>query len=133
MSVLGTLLPLAITVAVIAGLWRVFTKAGEEGWKVFIPIYNAYIILQIVGRPGWWLVLYLIPLVNVIVAIVVNNDLSKSFGKGTGFTIGLIFLPFIFAPILGFGDAQYLGPAAQEDSGTRSANGPNQQPPQPGQ
>ena len=131
MSVLGTLLPLAITIAVIAGLWRVFTKAGEQGWKVLIPIYNAYIILQIVGRPGWWLVLYLIPLVNVIVVIVVNNDLSKSFGKGTGFTIGLLFLPFIFAPILGFGDAQYVGPAAQEDFGTRSANGPNQQPPQP--
>jgi hypothetical protein len=132
MSVLGTLLPLAITVAVIAGLWRVFTKAGEKGWKAIIPIYNAYIILQIVGRPGWWLLLYLVPLVNIIVAIVVNNDLSKSFGKSTGFTVGLIFLPFIFVPILGFGGAQYVGPAAQEDSGTRSAGGAGRKPPQRG-
>jgi len=133
MSVLITLLPLAIAVVVIAGLWRIFTKAGEKGWKAIIPIYNAYVMLQIVGRPGWWLVLYLIPLVNVIVAIVVINDLSKSFGKGAGFTIGLIFLQFIFVPILGFGDAQYVGPAAQKDPGTRSAGGAGQQPPQSGQ
>jgi hypothetical protein len=116
MQVIGPLLSLAITVAVIAGFWKVFTKAGRQGWKAIIPLYNAYVLLKIVGRPGWWLILYLIPVVNFIIFIVVNNDLSKSFGKGTGFTIGLTFLPFIFGPILGFGSAQYVGPSAGQGS-----------------
>lgn len=124
MSILGPLVSLAITVAIIAGFWKMFTKAGRKGWKAIIPFYNVYVMLQIVGRPGWWLVLFLIPVVNFIIAIVMNNDLSKSFGKGTGFTVGLIFLPFIFVPILGFGDAQYVGPAAGNVNGGQS--------PQPG-
>jgi hypothetical protein len=65
-----------------------------------------------VGRPGWWLILYLIPIVNIVVMIIVLVDLSKSFGKGGGFAVGLILLPIIFFPILAWGDARYQGPAA---------------------
>jgi uncharacterized membrane protein YhaH (DUF805 family) len=65
-----------------------------------------------VGRPGWWLLLMLIPLVNFIVGIIVLNDLSKSFGQGVGFTLGLIFLSPIFILLLGFGDYKYIGPGA---------------------
>lgn len=114
-------------VVVIAGLWKVFTKADRKGWKSLIPFYNTYVLLKIVGRPGWWLLLYFIPVVNVIVAIIHMNDLSKSFGKGAGFTIGLIFLPFVFAPILGFGKAQYVGPSA---ASTPTDTSQPQQPPQ---
>jgi hypothetical protein len=64
-----------------------------------------------VGRPGWWLLLYLVPIVNVVILIIVSNDLSKSFGHGVGFTLGLVFLSIIFYAILGFGDSRYLGPA----------------------
>ena len=96
---------------VIAG-WRLFTKAGQPGWAILIPIYNTYIGLKIVGRPGWWLLLFLIPVVNVIIAIIVALDTAKSFGKEAGFGIGLILLPIVFYPILAFGDAQYVGPAA---------------------
>ena len=103
---------LAFIIFIIASLWKVFEKAGQDGWKAIVPIYNFYVLLQIVGRPGWWLVLLLIPIVNFIVAIIVYIDLAKSFGKGTGFGLGLAFLGFIFLPILGFGDAQYQGPAA---------------------
>lgn len=113
-QIIGPLLSLAITIAVLAGFWKVFAKAGRQGWKSIIPVYNAYILLKIVGRPGWWLILYLIPVVNFIIFIVVNNDLSKSFGKGAGFTIGLTFLPFIFGPILGFGSAKYVGASAEQ-------------------
>lgn len=105
---------LIFAIAVIAGLWKVFTKAGEPGWAAIIPIYNLYVILKIVGRPWWWLLLMLIPIVNFIILILVYIDLAKSFGKGTGFALGLIFLSFIFMPILGFGDARYLGPAAAQ-------------------
>jgi uncharacterized membrane protein YhaH (DUF805 family) len=68
--------------------------------------------LKIVGRPGWWLVLFIIPFVNIVIWIIVAIDLAKSFAKSTGFAIGLIFLDFIFIPILGFGSAEYAGPAA---------------------
>jgi hypothetical protein len=87
-----------------------FKKAGQPGWAAFIPIVNVYYMLKIVGRPGWWLIGYFIPCVSIIVAIVVMNDLSKSFGHGIGFTLGLIFLPFIFFLILSYSSNQYLGP-----------------------
>ncbi|MGP0032786.1 MAG: DUF5684 domain-containing protein [Acidimicrobiales bacterium] len=105
------LLYLVIYVLVVIGLWQVFVKAGEEGWKAIIPIYNYYVVLKIVGRPGWWLILYFIPFVNIVIDIVVLWDLTKSFGKTAGFTVGLFFLPFVFIPILGFGAATYRGPS----------------------
>lgn len=103
---------LAVAVLMIAGLWKTFTKAGEPGWASIIPIFNTYILLKIAGRPWWWLILFIIPIVSLIIWVIVCLDLSKSFGKGVGFAVGLFFLPFIFFLILGFGSAQYQGPAA---------------------
>lgn len=108
----GMIFSLVLLVIMIAAMWRIFTKAGEEGWKAIIPIYNIVVLLKIVGRPWWWLLLMLIPLVNIVVGIMVMNDLSKSFGHGLGFTLGLIFLPYIFYLVLAFGSSQYMGPAA---------------------
>ena len=103
---------LAVLVVYVIGGWKMYEKAGQPGWAVLIPFYNTYVLLKIVGRPGWWLILYFIPLVNIVIWIIVSIDLAKSFGKGTGFAVGLIFLGPIFFCILGFGDARYLGPAA---------------------
>ncbi|WP_147868253.1 DUF5684 domain-containing protein [Stieleria maiorica] len=103
---------LAILVVVIAGLWKTFEKAGKPGWGAIIPIYNIILLLQIAGRPIWWIVLFFIPLVNLILAIIVSIDVAKNFGKGVGYGIGLAFLGFIFYPMLGFGDAKYQGVAA---------------------
>ena len=103
---------LAFMILMIAACWKIFTKAGQPGWAAIIPIYNWYILCKIVGRPGWWVILLLIPFVNFIVGIILCIDLAKSFGKGVGFGIGLILLGVIFFPILGFGSAQYQGPAA---------------------
>ncbi len=82
-------------------MWKVFVKAGQPGWAS-IPIYNLYVWCKIVGRPGWWIILMLIPFVNIIVGIVLCIDMAKSFGKGAGFGIGLAFLGIIFLPILGW-------------------------------
>jgi uncharacterized membrane protein YhaH (DUF805 family) len=109
---IGFIVYVAVIVFEIAALWKVFTKAGHPGWAAIIPFYNVYVILKIVGRPGWWLVLFIIPFVNIVIWIIVAIDLAKSFAKSTGFAIGLIFLDFIFIPILGFGSAEYAGPAA---------------------
>jgi len=104
----GLIIPLAIVVLMIASMWKIFTKAGQPGWASIVPIYNLIILLKIVNKPLWWIILFLIPIANFIVLILVINELSKSFGKGVGFTIGLLFLGVIFYPILGFGDAQYI-------------------------
>jgi hypothetical protein len=93
-------------------MWKIFTKAGQPGWAAIIPIYNLVVLHQIVGKPIWWIVLYIIPLVGIIIGIIVTHALSTSLGKGTGFTVGLIFLGFIFYPILAWGESQYLGPNA---------------------
>jgi hypothetical protein len=104
---------IALVVLLIAGWWMIFTKAGEAGWKAIIPIYNILVLLKIVGREWWWIILMLIPIVGFIVWIIVALDLAKSFGRGAGFAIGLILLPFIWSLILGFGSDTYRGPAAQ--------------------
>jgi hypothetical protein len=105
------IISLLIGLVLIVAMWKVFTKAGQPGWASLIPIFNIYIWCKIVGRPGWWVILMLIPFVNFIIAIILCIDLAKSFGKGVGFGIGIVLLGIIFLPILGFGSAQYQGPA----------------------
>jgi hypothetical protein len=118
----GHISPVVIVVIVlvvileIAGMWRVFEKAGQPGWAAIIPIYNYYVLLKIVGKPGWWLVLFLIPLVNIVIAIIVLWELARSFGKGVGWFWGLLLLGPIFYPILGFGSSQYIGPQPPQRS-----------------
>lgn len=98
---------LAILVVFIASGWKVFSKAGEAGWQIFIPIWNAVVWLRIAGRPWWWLLLMFIPIINFILVIMATLSFAERFGKGAGFAIGLLFLPIIFYPWLAFGDAQY--------------------------
>ena len=108
----GIIIYLVIIVLLIVAAWKIFEKAGKPGWACIIPIYNIIVLLEIVGKPWWWLLLFfLVPIVNIIFLIWMTNLLSLSFGKNVGFTVGLILLPIIFYPILGFGDATYNGPA----------------------
>lgn len=99
---------LALAVLMIVSVWKVYTKAGKPGWASIIPIYNIVVLLEIVQKPIWWVILMFIPFVNIIVGIIMYSALAKSFGKGVGFTIGLILLPFIFYPILAFGKSTYM-------------------------
>ncbi len=101
------LVQLAFVIVAIAGIWKVFEKAGQPGWAAIVPFYNVYVMLQIAGKPTWWLILFFIPIANLIVAILVNISIAEKFGKSSGFGIGLALLGFIFYPMLGFGDAQY--------------------------
>jgi len=107
-----TIIYLAILILQIAALWKVFVKAGQPGWACIIPFYNIYVLMIVAGKPGWWFILTLIPLVNIIICIIASIAIAGNFGKGTGFGIGLVFLPFIFFPILAFTDAQYKSAAA---------------------
>lgn len=103
----GLIIELVLIALFVVGMWKTFVKAGKPGWASLIPIYNLVVLLEIAGRPLWWIILYIIPIVNIIIAIVVGVDVAKNFGKGTGFGVGLAILGFIFYPILGFSDAVY--------------------------
>lgn len=100
----------AFLIALLVANWKLYTKAGKPGWASLVPIYNMIVMLQIIGRPLWWLVLFFVPFANVIIALIMVDDLSRVFGKGIGFSIGLLFLPIIFIPILAFGKAEYRHP-----------------------
>lgn len=107
---------LGIIVLMIASLWKIYEKAGKPGWAAIVPIYNIIVLLEIVGRPVIWIVGLIIPVVNIVVGIIIYMDLAKSFGKSAGYGIGILFLPFIFLPMLAFGDATYQGPVAQSNN-----------------
>ena len=112
---LGIIVPiiwLALSALLIVSLWKVYSKAGKPGWASLIPIYNTYVLLKIGGKPGWWLVLFFVPFVNLVIIILALLAVAKAFGKGGGFVVGLILLPIIFWPILGFGGATYTPPVA---------------------
>ena len=107
------LLYMALIVLIVAGQWKMYSKAGQPGWACIIPIYNMIVLLEIAGKPIWWILLLMIPFVNFVIVLLVLIELAARFGKGGGFAAGLFFLPFIFFPMLGFGSATYQGaPAA---------------------
>lgn len=91
-------------------MWKIFEKAGQDGWKSIIPIYNTIILLKICGLSPWLVILIFIPYVKFILAIIIWYNLSKAFGKGIGFTLGLIFLDVIFLFILAFDSSEYDNP-----------------------
>lgn len=132
---------LGIVVFLIAGYWKMYAKAGQPGWAAIVPFYNIYVLIKMVGRPGWWLAMFFVPGANVVFAILLMIDLAKAFGKGGGFAVLLILLPIVGVPILAFGDARYVGPVADPNftaygPGGRPEPGypvpPHFPPPQPG-
>jgi len=98
-----------LMVLMVASYWKIFAKAGKPGWASIVPIYNLVVYLQMVNRPVWWIVLFFVPIVNIVIAIVLVHDLSKSFGKGMGWTLGLLFLGIVFVPVLAFGSDPFVG------------------------
>jgi hypothetical protein len=113
-GIIGLLVQLVVFAYIVACLWKIFQKAGEEGWKAIIPIWNTIVLLKISGRPWWWLLLLLVPLLNIVILIIVYLDLGKSFGKGPVFSIlGLMCCSPVGLGILAFGNDRYLGPGGQ--------------------
>jgi hypothetical protein len=115
-SLIGGLVGLVIAVLMVVAMWRVFAKAGRPGWASLIPIYNTITMLRITGRSGWWFLGFMVPFLNIFVAIRLVFDLARVFGRGVGFGFGLLFLLPIFILILAFGDAQYVGPTGKRET-----------------
>jgi hypothetical protein len=113
----GIYLVFGLILAVISVIasWKIFSKAGQAGWKSLIPIYNVYVLLQIVGRPEWWLLLLIIPGVNIVISLILSIDLGKSFGKSTAYSVVLLWLfSLVGYCLLAFGSDQYLGPGGNK-------------------
>lgn len=108
----GNVICYILSIILIVSCWKILQKANKPGWAILIPIYNMIVLLQVINKPWWWILLLLIPGVNLIVGIWMSNLLSKKFGQGIGFTIGLLLLPFVFYPVLGFGNYTYEGTAS---------------------
>ena len=125
---------IAIYVVAVIGLWKMYIKAGKPGWAAIVPVYNWWVWVEIIGRPRWWFWAFLayillswVPIVNIVLGIGMFVlflmgclDMAKCFGKSTGYGIGLWLVSVVFMPILGFGDAQYVGPVA---AGASAAGG----------
>lgn len=101
------LINLAVMIFMIVVMWKIFTKAGKPGWAAIVPIYNIIIMLEIAGKPLWWIILFFIPFVNIVISILAIAGMAQNFGKGAGYVVGLILLPIVFYPMLAFGSATY--------------------------
>ncbi|WP_336338554.1 DUF5684 domain-containing protein [Haloarcula brevis] len=106
-DIVYVLFQLLVVAVQIAGMWLVFRKAGHAGWKAIVPIYNFYVMLKIGGNAWWWLVLLLVPILNIYALYRIHAGVARAFGRGIGFGLGLAFLGVLFFPLLGFGDYEY--------------------------
>jgi len=100
---------LAVCLLLIVAYWIIFERAGQGGWKILIPFYNTYILMEISGKPGWWMFLLFVPLVNIAIYFLAMLSLAKKFGRSELFGVGIAIFPFIFLPVLAFGGSQYEG------------------------
>jgi len=109
------ILMLLFAIVTIVGLWKLFDKAGEQGWKILVPFYNLYVWLKIIKKPLWWYIFLIIPFINVFVVLLMIVEIVKCFKKyGLGAqALGAVF-PFIYLPYLGFSAKEtYLHPDKQ--------------------
>lgn len=133
-GMLGTIVTVGtiVTILLIIANWKIFTKAGEKGWKSLIPLYNSYITFKIFWKSQmFWVVIagtffcsllaalvgtetafgvmftFIGAVFSAVVTLLLYYRMSKSFGHGIPFTLGLIFLPNIFTLILAFGKDKY--------------------------
>ena len=105
----STIVSVALMLLSMIVLYKIFEKAGIESWKAFIPFYNYFVLYKLVWGNGFYALLLLVPIANLIVSAITAIKLAKAFGKGTGFAVGIFFIPIVFEGILAFGDAKYEG------------------------
>ena len=116
-GIFGLIISLAVLIFYLFVMWRIFEKAGIQGFLAIIPLVNIFfMVTELALKPWWWIILLFIPFVNIIVGFMLMHAISENFGQGIGFTLGLIFLGFIFYPLLAFGDYQFVGGRKQKYS-----------------
>lgn len=125
-----TLIALVVAVIMIISMWKIFTKAGEDGWKSLIPFYNGWILAELAGKPGWWGLVSLVSIIGfipvlgwiadiavIVVYVMIYLSLAKAFNKSTGFGVCMLLFPYVTFPMLAFGSAKYAGPRFHTNTG----------------
>jgi len=107
--IIAMVVGLLFAALMVASFWKVFTKAGQPGWAAIVPIYNIFVLVQISGKPVWYIALFFVPIANMIAPILIGLGVAERFGKSAGFGVGLGLVPFICYPLLAFSDDQYRG------------------------
>ncbi len=134
MAFIGVILlfSFALAVFMIVTEWKVFKKAGKEGWAALIPIYNVYVLFEITWGSGWYFLLLFLAIIPIlgwiavfVITVITYDKLSKAFGKSSGFTVGLLFLCPIFIAILAFDSSTYLGVPGKNNETTNANNADN--------
>ena len=110
-GLIGGLIGLAVGVFFLIAMWKIFTKAGIEGWKSLIPFYNTYLMFELAWGKGIMFLCTFIPVAGFVFPLICLYKLACAFGKGTGFAIATVIFPYICLPMIAFGDARYIGPA----------------------
>ena len=131
---ISDLFRLLVLIAMLAGMGKVFAKAGRPAWLCLIPGYNLLVAFRIAGLPGWWLLLPLVGLAALpepvelaaalavlVLFIVFNARLARRFGEGVHIAIGLTFMAPLFWCWLGFGDAKWRGEEAEGPGSAKDA------------
>ncbi len=101
---------IVVYVLLVIAMWKIFTKAGEAGWKSIIPFLNTYVLFKIAWGNGWLFLLLLVPVVDIVIYFILNWKLVKAYGYGVGMFIVSILFPNIGTLVLGFGSHEYIGP-----------------------
>lgn len=115
MGVAIGIISIVISVIVIVSLWKIFKKAGKNGWEAIVPVYNIIVLMEICELPIWQIVLFVIPFANIYIMFKIYIELAKKFGKDTGFGVLTVFFPFVCLPILAFSDAEYNGSTSSDE------------------
>jgi hypothetical protein len=122
--VVGTLLWIVALYALYVVPWcGVLARAGKRWWVGLVPVLNVLVLLRVIGRPLWWFVLLVVPLVGIAVWAIICLGVAESFGHGLPYTIGLVFLPFVFATLIWLGPGVYTGQVTQGQVAQRMAEG----------
>ena len=120
---LPVVIPLLVGVLLMVASWRVYAKAGQPGWGVLVPIYNLYLWCKIAGKPGWWVVLFFVPFLNLVVVLLLSLGVAKAFNKSESFGVLLALLAPIAVPVLAFSEVTYT-PPGQARAGCGGAMAP---------
>ena len=138
MAVIGIVLVFALVIYIlqVIGMWKVFKKSGEEGWKAIIPIYNQYTMCKITGVNPWWVLIVVVAsgltgalgesdlasvvsllssIISIYFSVLLYVSLARAFGKSDGFAVGLILLNPIFLLILGCGSSKFIAKKPMHD------------------
>ncbi len=106
-----------IAILMVISIWRLFIKAGKPGWAAIVPIYNIVVMLEISGKPMWWIAMLFIPFVNIVFGIMIYYSFVKAYGKSDGFAVLAIFFPYIMYPIMAFSSkTQFIGASGQQQA-----------------